>query len=83
MRVIGNLLLLVRVLIALFLEGWRIGVAFTVFATITLYVLNRVRGLAILHQKAVREAVADLFGYLEERLAGTEDVRSSGADVRP
>ncbi len=78
-RVIGNLLLLVGVLIAFFLEGWRIGLAFTAFATITLYALNRVRGLAIPHQKALREAVANLHGYLEERLSGTEDIRSSGA----
>ena len=78
-RVIGNLLLLVGVLIALFFEGWFIGVAFTIFAVVTLYALNRVRGLAIPHQKALREALANLFGYLEERLSGTEDIRSSGA----
>jgi ATP-binding cassette subfamily B protein len=78
-RVIGNLVLLCGVLFVLFLEGWLIGVAFTVFAVVTLYALNRVRGLAIPHQKALREANADLFGYLEERLAGTEDIRSSGA----
>ena len=37
------------------------------------------RGIAIPYQKKFREAIADLFGYLEERLAGTEDIRSSGA----
>ena len=78
-RVIGNLLLLAGVLVVLFLEDWRVGIAFTVFAAITLYGLNRVRGLAIPHQKAFREANAELFGFLEERLAGTEDIRSSGA----
>jgi len=78
-RVIGNLLLLCGILSALFLEGWRVGITFTLFATITLYTLNRIRGLAIPHQKALREANADLFGFLEERLAGTEDIRSSGA----
>jgi ATP-binding cassette subfamily B protein len=56
-----------------------LGLAFTVFVGITLAVLNRVRAVAIPHQKAVRQASADLFGYLEERLAGTEDIRSSGA----
>jgi len=38
-----------------------------------------VRGLAIPHQKAFRESTSELFGYLEERLSGTEDIRSSGA----
>jgi len=78
-RVFGNLLLMIGILIALLLEDWRIGLAFAVFAFVTLIVLNAVRGIAIPHQKKMREAIADLFGYLEERLAGTEDVRSSGA----
>jgi ATP-binding cassette subfamily B protein len=78
-RVMGNLVLLLGILVALFLEDWRVGVVFTVFASVTLFALNQVRGLAIPHQKALREASADLFGYLEERLAGTEDIRSSGA----
>jgi ABC-type multidrug transport system fused ATPase/permease subunit len=78
-RVLGNILLMVGILIALLFEDWRVGLAFTVFAVITLLALNAVRGIAIPHQKKMREAIADLFGYLEERLAGTEDVRSSGA----
>ena len=78
-RVIGNLLLLLGILVALSLEDWRVGIAFVIFAAITLYALNRVRGLAIAHQKAFRDANANLFGFLEERLAGTEDIRSSGA----
>ena len=31
------------------------------------------------HQKARREAEAELYGFIEEQLAGTEDIRSSGA----
>jgi ABC-type multidrug transport system fused ATPase/permease subunit len=78
-RVIGNLLLLIGVLTALFLEDWRVGLAFTLFAIVTLIALNKVRGLAVPHQKAFRESTSELFGFLEERLAGTEDIRSSGA----
>ena len=78
-RVFGNLLLLAGVLVVLFFQDWRIGIAFTLFAVVALAVLNRVRGLAIPYQKALRQAIADLTGFLEERLAGTEDIRSSGA----
>ena len=78
-RVIGNLLLLIGILLALLLEDWRFGLSFTLFAILTLLGLNAVRGIAIPHQKKNREAIAELFGYLEERLAGTEDIRSSGA----
>ena len=78
-RVLGNVLLLFGILIALLLEDWRIGLAFSVFTIATLLALNAVRGIAIPFQKKFRAAMADLFGYLEERLAGTEDIRSSGA----
>jgi ATP-binding cassette subfamily B protein len=78
-RVLGNILLMIGILVALLLEDWRVGFVFSVFAVITLLALNAVRGIAIPHQKKMREAIADMFGYLEERLAGTEDVRSSGA----
>jgi ATP-binding cassette subfamily B protein len=76
---VGNLLLLLGILVVLSLEDWRVGIAFTLFAAVTLCALNRMRGLTIPHQKALRQTYADLFGFLEERLAGTEDIRSSGA----
>ncbi|MHB0876147.1 MAG: ABC transporter ATP-binding protein, partial [Anaerolineae bacterium] len=78
-RVVGNLFLLVGVLVALGLEDWRIGVAYTGYAVLTVLGLNCVRNLAVPHEKARRQAEADLFGFLEERLVGTEDVRSCGA----
>jgi len=78
-RIIGNLILLVGILAALLRETVQVGVAFAVFAVITLIALNAVRSLAIPHEKARREAESNLFGFLEERLAGTEDIRSCGA----
>ena len=75
----GNLLLLVGILIALYLEDWRVGLAFTLYAILALLALNRVRDLAMPHQKARREAEAAFSGFLEEQLASTEDIRSSGA----
>ncbi len=78
-RVVGNLLLMAGILAALLLEDWRLGIVFAIFAATLLVVLNQIRGIAIPHQKARRQAEADLFGFLEERLAGTEDIRSCGA----
>jgi ATP-binding cassette, subfamily B, bacterial len=75
----SNILLLIGILAVLFVEDWRIGVAFVFFAILALAVLNRVRDIAVPHQKARRQAEADLFGFLEEQLSGTEDIRSSGA----
>jgi ATP-binding cassette subfamily B protein len=78
-RVLGNLLLLWGIVFALALEDWRLGVAFSIYAVIGLLALNRVRDIAVPYQKARRQAHADLFGFLEEQLNGTEDIRSSGA----
>jgi ATP-binding cassette subfamily B protein len=78
-RVLGNILLMMGILGAMLFEDWRIGLAFTIFSILTLLALNAVRGIAIPHQKLLREVMADLFGYLEERLSGTEDIRSCGA----
>ncbi len=78
-QVLGNILLMIGILIAMFFEDLRVGGIFTIFAVVTLTALNFVRGIAIPHQKKMRAAIADLFGFLEERLSGTEDIRSSGA----
>ena len=78
-RVLGNVLLMAGIGIALWLQDWRLGVAFAVFAATLLFVLNRMRDIAVPYQKVRRQAEADLFGFLEERLTGTEDIRSNGA----
>ncbi|HHT26286.1 MAG TPA: ABC transporter ATP-binding protein [Firmicutes bacterium] len=78
-RVIGNLLLLLGVLPALVLIDARLGLAFILFAAATLVALNKMRAIAIPHQKANKDAETELFGFLEERLSGTEDIRSCGA----
>lgn len=75
----SNLLLLVGILIVLFWENWRTGLAFTVFACVALGLLNLVRDIAVPFQKARRQAEANLFGFVEEQLSGTEDIRSCGA----
>jgi len=75
----GNALMLVGILTVLFLEDWRVGLAFAAFALIALFVLFRLRDVAVPFQKARRQAEADLFGFVEEQLSATEDIRSSGA----
>lgn len=79
LRVVANILLLLGILIALFLVNRNLGLAFTLFAVVTVISLYFVRGVAVPYQKAHRDAMTDLQGFLEERLAGTEDIRSSGA----
>ncbi|HZM22399.1 MAG TPA: ABC transporter ATP-binding protein, partial [Anaerolineales bacterium] len=61
------------------IEDWRAGLAFTIFSFATILILGKLKDIAVPHQKARREAEAQLYGFIEEQLAGTEDIRSSGA----
>lgn len=78
-RVFGSALLLVGTLIVLFREDWRVGLTLSAFCIVALVVLNRTRDFAVPYQQAERQASADLFGFLEERLAGLGDIRANGA----
>ena len=78
-QVLGNAVLMLGVLALLFREDWRIGLALGGFALITLLAMGGLRNIAVKHWTASREAFADFFSFLEERLAGTEDIRSCGA----
>ncbi|MEJ2732224.1 MAG: ABC transporter ATP-binding protein [Anaerolineae bacterium] len=79
-RVIGNALLLAGILALLFREDWRVGLVMTGFSVLALLTLGRLRNIAVPHWVGERQASADLFGFLEERLSGTEDIRSNGAE---
>lgn len=79
LNLISNGLLLIGILAALFIEDWRVGTAFAIYSIVTILVLARLKDIAVPHQKARRQAEAEMYGFLEEQLAGMEDVRSSGA----
>jgi len=79
LQVLSSILLLAGVLVLLFLEAISIGVALTVFVLATLLVLNKLRDVAVPYWKQSREASANYFGFVEERLAGMEELRASGA----
>ena len=79
LQIVGNALLLTGILILLFREDWRVGLGLTLFAIMALFVLGSLRNIAVPYWTASRQASADLFGFLEERLAGTEDIRSNHA----
>ncbi|MEZ4861075.1 MAG: ABC transporter ATP-binding protein [Caldilineaceae bacterium] len=77
--VLGNLLLLLGVLALLFQVDWRIGLLGLALALVMLLTLVRLRNLGIPSAVAHRQANADLYAYLEERLGGIEEIRANGA----
>lgn len=79
LTLIGNALLLLGVLVLLWRESWQIGVAVFAVVLLSVFVINLLRKRIVPRWEGLRAAEADLFGFLEERLNGTEDIQSSGA----
>jgi ATP-binding cassette subfamily B protein len=77
-QVVGSVLLLLGILAVMFFEDWRIGVALSVFTVIAMYALYMIREIAVPSNNANREAHARLFGLIEERIAGIDDLRANG-----
>jgi ABC-type multidrug transport system fused ATPase/permease subunit len=77
--ILSNFLLLIGVVVVLFHEDWHLGVSLGLFAMAVLVGLGLLRNFAVRYWLASFQAGAELFGFLEERLAGTEDVRACGA----
>ena len=78
-HIVGGAVGLVGVLALLFREDWRIGLGMTLFAIIALYILMRIRHIAIPFWKARRQITAEFYGFLGEHLTATEDIRANGA----
>jgi ATP-binding cassette, subfamily B, bacterial len=78
-RLAGNVLLLLGILLLSFGIEWRIGLALTLFALFALVVLGSLRQIGTSDWEAQSRASAGLFGFLEEYLSGTEDLRANGA----
>jgi ABC-type multidrug transport system fused ATPase/permease subunit len=78
-QVFGAAVLLIAMLVLLILLDPAIGGPVALCAGLSVALLVRMRNLAVPAWAAERQAQADLFSFLEEYLAGTEDLRSSGA----
>ena len=79
LEVLGSIILMVGILIILFRIDWRVGAVFCLFILISLAILSKIRDVAVPSYRKARQVNAELFGFLEERLSGTEDVRANGA----
>jgi ATP-binding cassette subfamily B protein/ATP-binding cassette subfamily C protein len=80
-RLIGNAILILAILALLFREDWRLGLGLTLYTLVAFAALSSVQRLGTRRWSAYREADAELFGFLEERMSGTEDIRASGAEA--
>ena len=75
----GSILLLVSTVGLLMWLDWRLGLLLLAFTILSAWVMYSLREIAVPFWEGGREASAQLFGFLEERLAGIEDIRGLGA----
>lgn len=79
-RVAGNALLIAGIVLVLTYENPRIGAALAAYAGLTLLALFAIQHVTARPWNAERQAAADTFGFLEERIAGVEDLQAAGAE---
>lgn len=78
-QVLGGILLMVGILITLWLESPIMGLALTTFTIVVTLLLHHLQHYAVPASELEREASAQLYGFVEERLAGLDDLRANGA----
>jgi ABC-type multidrug transport system fused ATPase/permease subunit len=76
-QAVGSVLTLLGVLIAVFVEDWRVGLGLAVFAALAGATIGRLRNSTVPTATERRIALAALFGEVEERLGGAEDLRAN------
>src|SRR6266852_4185645 len=79
-NMLGNAIVIIGILLLLFREDWRIGLGLTVYSILTVVVLSLLQRIAVSSWSAERQVNAETYGFLEERILGTEDIRASGAE---
>lgn len=78
-QIVGSFILLAGILVVMFFENWLIAAVMTAFTAASLVVMAAIRDLGVTASQAERQSSAALFGLIEERIAGIEDVQSNGA----
>lgn len=77
-RILGSGILMIGVLVILYVVEWRVGLVLTLYAALAITALFRFRNLAVESSAEERNASAALYGFIEERLSGLDDIRSNG-----
>ena len=78
-RLGSNVVLIAGVLALMWWENWRIGVAMSVIICLGALILRQLHRYSVPRWQRVRQADADLFGFIEEQLTGAEEIQTSAA----
>jgi len=79
LQLAGNAILVAGVLVVSAVIDWRASVLIALTVAVAVAVLVRMRRVAVPYYDEEREVQSHLYGDLEERLGGLEDIRANGA----
>jgi ABC-type multidrug transport system fused ATPase/permease subunit len=80
-RVAASLALIVAILALIWREDPRAGAALAVYVALVACILILLHRFGAARWAAERQAAAEQFGFVEERLGGAEDIRGVGAEA--
>ena len=75
---LGNGLLVAGILVLVFLADWRVGLVGLTYALIMLTLFRAIQARMVRLYTRISQASAELLGFLEEYMTGTEDVLPNG-----
>jgi ATP-binding cassette subfamily B protein len=78
-RAVTSGLLMIGVLILLLVENRWAGLALALYSAISVATIAALQGVGVRRWTAARQAAAEQFGYIEERISAVEDIQGSGA----
>jgi ATP-binding cassette, subfamily B, bacterial len=78
--ILAHALLVLGILVMLYLEDLRAGLLLSVYVAVVLALLGSLQRLATARWSAARQASADQYGFIEERISGAEEIRAAGAE---
>jgi ATP-binding cassette subfamily B protein len=79
-QVFGNALLAVGIIVLLFREDWRVGLVGVGYGLVVLLFLRIIQEYVVRFWRDVSQAFAELYGFIEERMGGLEDIRANGGE---
>ena len=79
-QLMGNALLAIGIIVLLFREEWRVGLVGVGYGLLVLLFLRLIQAYVVRFWGDVSQAFAELFGFIEERMGGLEDIRANGGE---
>ncbi len=80
-QVMGNAILAIGIIILLFREDWRVGLVGIAYGVLVLLFLRLIQEYVVRFWGQVSQANAEMFGFIEERMGGLEDIRANGGEA--